>query len=99
MQIRGKISRVSVEIQIPQFLQHVVNGVKVVNVNGSTIGECLNDLVTQFPHLRALLFKKNGELQKHLDVYVNGESAYPDELVKPVNPGDKLHIVNIIVGG
>jgi molybdopterin converting factor small subunit len=90
---------VSVEINIPQFLQHLVDGVRVANVNGRTVGDCLNDLVTQMPQLKKLLFTRSGKLRKHLDVYINGESAYPEELAKPVLDGDKLHIVNAIVGG
>jgi len=90
---------VSVAINIPQFLQHLAGDVKVADVNGRTVGECLNDLAKQFPQLEARLFGKDGKLLKYLDVYINGESAYPEELAKLVNDGDKLHIVNIIVGG
>ena len=89
----------SVEINVPQFLQHLVNDVKVVDVNGRTVGDCLNDLMKRLPQLKTLLFTRNGKLHKHLDVYVNGVSAYPEELAKAVNDGDKLHIVNAIVGG
>ena len=88
-----------VEINIPQFLQHLTNGVKVAEVSGRTVGECLIDLVRQFPQLKALLFTKNGKLLKYLDVYINGESAYPEELAKPVSDGDELYIIKIIVGG
>jgi len=90
---------VSIQINISQFLQHLTNDVKVVNVNGKTVGDCLNDLVGQFPQLETLLFDKEGELLKLLNVYVNGESAYPEELAKSVNDGDKLDIMYTIVGG
>lgn len=89
----------SVSINIPQFLQHFTSDVKVVDVNGRTVGDCLNDLVRQFPQLKVRLLRKNGKLLKNLDVYINGESAYPEELAKPVNDGDELHIINAIVGG
>ena len=45
------------------------------------------------------LFDKSGRLHRYLDVYVNGESAYPEELVKPVKDGDNLQIVMIVAGG
>ena len=89
----------SITINVPQFLQHLAGGVKVADVNGGTVGECLNDLVEQFPQLKARLFSKNGKLRKNIDVYINGESAYPEELARPVNNGDELHIINAIVGG
>lgn len=89
----------SVKINIPQFLQHLAPGVRITQVNGSTVGECLDALVKQFPRFKSELFDKNGKLPKHLDVYVNGRSAYPEELAKPVNDGAELHIVNVIAGG
>ena len=89
----------SVAVNIPQFLQHLADNVKVTDVNGRTVGECLKDLVRQVPQLEALLFTKRGKLIKYLDVYINGESAYPEELAKPVNDGDELHIMKAIVGG
>ena len=94
-----KIVKVSVEINIPQFLQHLTSDVKVVNSSGGNVGECLDDLVKRFPQVKSRLFNDNGELLKYLEIYINGESAYPEELSKPVVDGDELHIVNIIVGG
>ena len=88
-----------VVIHIPQFLQHIADDVKVAHVKGRTVGECLRDLVSQFPQLEALLFNRRGKLLKHLDVFINRESAYPEELAKPVSEGDELHIMKAIVGG
>ncbi|MBI2851368.1 MAG: MoaD/ThiS family protein [Chloroflexi bacterium] len=89
----------SVEINIPQFLQHYASGAKVAEVNGGNVGECLAGLVKKFPQLKPLLFDKSGRLHSYLDVFVNRQSAYPEELAKPVSDGDELHIINIIVGG
>ena len=89
----------SIKINIPQFLQHLANDVKVVDVSGRTVGECLGNLINQFPQVQAPLFTKRGKLHKYLEVYINGKSAYPEELAKPVYDGDELHIVNVIVGG
>ena len=89
----------SIEINIPTFLQHLTDDVKIAVVSGGTVGECLQDLVKQFPQLKEPLFTKDGKLIKYLDIYINGESAYPEELVKPVSNGDELHIIKSIVGG
>ena len=89
----------SVEINLPQFLQHVADNVKVVSVGGSTVGECLDGLVKRFPDLEPHLFDRKGRLHGYIDVFVNRQSAYPEELARPVADGDKLHIINIIVGG
>ncbi len=89
----------SVKVNIHPVLYHFTNDQDVVVVNGSTVGECLEELVAQFPAIKQGLFDKDGKLLNYVDIYVNGESAYPDELAKPVKDGDELHIVLIIAGG
>ncbi len=89
----------NVEINLPQFLQHLAGGTKVAEVTGDTVGECLDDLVGRYPDIKPVLFTKRGKLRGHIDVFVNKKSAYPEELSKHVVDGDELHIVNIIVGG
>jgi molybdopterin converting factor small subunit len=68
-------------------------------VKGSTVGECLNDLARQFPDLKKVLLDKNSKLIHGYDIYVNGESAYPLEMTRPVKEGDKINIVFVIHGG
>ena len=89
----------SIEVKISPILARYTNNQQAAKVNGSTVGECLDHLVKQFPDLKQVLFAKGGKLHHYLDVYINGESAYPEELVKPVKDGDKLHIVMLIAGG
>lgn len=89
----------SVEINIPQSFQHLVKGKKTVAVDGSTVGESLNNLVGRYPEMKPLLFTKRGKLHSYIEIFVNKESSYPEELAKPVTDGDKLDIINIIAGG
>ena len=89
----------SVTINLHPNLHHFTDGQAVAEVNGSTVGQCLADLVKQFPQIRQGLFGKDGKLLNYVDIYVNQESAYPEELAKPVKDGDELHITLIIAGG
>lgn len=89
----------SVQIKISLFLQRLTNGVTVAKVNGSTVGDCLNHFVEQFPGTKELLFDKDGKLLAYLDVYVNGRSTYPEELTKQVNNGDEISFLYLITGG
>jgi molybdopterin converting factor small subunit len=89
----------SAEIHVPQFLQHLTGDVQTVAVNGKTVGECLEDLVSRFPQLSSMIFDKNGRLQKHLDVWINEEAEGHGGLAQPVNHGDRLTIINVISGG
>ena len=71
----------------------------VVEVSGSTVGECLNHLVKQLPGMKKQLFTTTGNLFENIMISVNGESAYPEQLAKPVKDGDELNIVFQISGG
>ncbi len=89
----------SVKINIHPILHHFTNDQDVVEVKGSTVGECLEQLTAQFPEVKKGLFDKDDKLLNYVDVYVNGESAYPEELARSVRDGDELHIVLTIAGG
>jgi molybdopterin converting factor small subunit len=73
--------------------------VDVVEVSGSTVGECLTHLVKLFPSITKQLFTKSGNLFENIIISVNGESAYPEQLAKSVKDGDELNIVFMISGG
>jgi len=89
----------SIKINIPSYMRSFTSNMRVVEVNGSTVGKCLSHLVKQFPGMKKQLFSKNGNLFENIVISVNGESAYPEQLTKPVKDGDELNIVVIIGGG
>ena len=89
----------SVEVIIPQFLQHLTDNVNTINVDGETVGKCLEKLVKRFPRLEEILYDVEGNLPHLLNVYVNKESAFPEELDRPVREGDTIHIAYTLVGG
>ncbi len=73
--------------------------VKTVKVEGNTVGQCLEGLVKQFPKIKPRLFDDKGRLHNYVEIYVNQESAYPEELAKAVRDGDELHIMELVAGG
>jgi len=89
----------SVGINIHQSLRNLTNGKAIVEVDGNTVGSCLNNLVQQFPGIKPKLFDEKGKLLNYVDIYVNLESSYPKELAMPVKDGDKLSVTLIIAGG
>ena len=89
----------SIRINIPYLFRYFTNDVDKIDIDGKTVGECLNILVKEFPSLREWLFTEDGTLLDSVDVYVNGESSYPEELLKPVNDGDEIYLLLVLVGG
>lgn len=70
-----------------------------VEVVGRTIGDCIDALIKQYPAMEAALFEKKGTLLNQIEIYLNMESAYPDELKKRVEDGDEIHISVMLAGG
>ena len=89
----------SVKIKVPSYMKSFTNNMEVIEVNGSTVGKCLNHLVKQLPGMKKQLFSKNDNLFENIIISVNGESTYPEQLAKPVKDGDELKIIFIIGGG
>jgi molybdopterin converting factor small subunit len=89
----------SVEVHLPPSLQPLVRGRYFKEIEGNTVGDCLDGLVQEFPQLKEHLFDKNKKLRQGFTIFINGVSAYPEMLKKTVGDGDKLYIINVMVGG
>jgi molybdopterin converting factor small subunit len=89
----------AVRIHIHTTHRQFTNGLEVVSVEGSTVSECLNQLVKQFPGMEKALFAKKDKLLNNVEIYLNHTSAYPNELIKPVKDGDEIHLIVMLTGG
>jgi len=89
----------SIKINIHKTHRQFTNGLDIVEVDGNTVGACLDNLVRQFPDMGKVLFNKKNKLVNVIEIYVNLKSAYPDELARQVKDGDNIHITLMIAGG
>ena len=89
----------AVKIHIHATHRQYTDGLEVVRVEGKTVGECLNQLVHQFPGMKKALFEKKGKLLNTVEIFLNHESAYPNELTKSVKDDDEIHLVILLAGG
>jgi molybdopterin converting factor small subunit len=88
-----------VKVHIHVTHRQYTNGLEVVTVEGNTVGECLNHLIKQFPGMEKALFAKKDKLLNVVEVFINHETAYPNELIKPVKDGDEIHLLVMLAGG
>lgn len=89
----------SAKVHIHVTHRQFTNGQDVVTVDGSTVGECLNHLIRQYPGMEKALFAKKDKLLNFIEVFVNDATAYPNELSKPVKDGDKINLLVMLAGG
>jgi molybdopterin converting factor small subunit len=87
-------------IHIPTPLRQYVGRQASVNVNGATVGEALNTLVSQHPELRKHLYTGDGKLRSFVNLYLNDEDIrYLQKEATAVKDGDNISIVPSIAGG
>ena len=89
----------TVDIIIPPVLQALVGGINRINVSGSTVGECLMEMVEKYPQLKPKIFTNRGKLPNGISIFINQQNAYPEPLKRPVIDGDKIYISHIVLGG
>jgi molybdopterin converting factor small subunit len=90
---------VAVKINLHLTLRQFTNGQEMIEVDGKTVGECLKNMVKKYPAMEPSIFGKNGKLSNIVEIYLNLQSAYPNELARPVKDGDDIHITMMLSGG
>lgn len=87
-------------VRIPPVLRTAAGGEKQVSVEGTTVGEILTALVGRYPALGGQLLTEDGELNRFVNVYVDGQDVrYLQERETPVAPADTIIILPAMAGG
>jgi len=89
----------SVKIHLHPFLIHLAEDKDIHEVEGKTVGECLNQLVRRYPALDEWMFDKDRNLNNMFDVFVNMQSTLSERLETKVADGDNINLVIVIAGG
>lgn len=88
------------KVLIPTPLRQFTGKQDSVTVPGTTVGEVLNNLTSQFPDLRRQLFNDEGKVRSFVNVYLNDEDIrYLSKDASPAADGDTISLVPSIAGG
>ena len=89
-----------IAIRLPNVLRSSAGGHATVQAEGATVGEVFDDLIRQHPGLRAQLLTDEGDLNRFVNVYVNGQDVrYLQGLDTPVAPADEVRLLPAMAGG
>jgi molybdopterin synthase sulfur carrier subunit len=90
---------VTVEVRVTSVLQRVV-GSRTVQTEGSTVGEVLDRINSEYPGFREQITMEDGSLHRFVNIYLNDEDIrFMQQLETPVNTGDVLSILPALAGG
>ncbi len=86
-------------MKLPPVLQELSGGVETLEVKGTTVNECLEELEARFPGVRQSLLDRQGKLLRAFGLYLDSDGLRPVELDSPVCDGDEIVILNFLMGG
>ena len=86
-----------VQVELAALLRSYTGGASVVEANGTTLGEVLDNLDRRFRGLRFRIVDEQDRLRPHVRFFVNG--ADTREIGTPLGDGDRIYIVGALSGG
>ena len=87
-------------VKIPTVLRPQVGGNKELELGGATVGELVTALTSAYPSLKSQLLTEGGELNRFVNVYVNGQDVrYLDGLATAVAERDEVRLLPAMAGG
>lgn len=90
----------SVTVRIPTPLRPVTSGQAEIKVEGTTVGEVLRKLDSQFKGFGDRVFDEDRNVKRFINVFVNEENIRDrKELDTEVRSGDIISILPSIAGG
>ena len=73
---------------------------KSLEIGGGTVGELVHELLERHPGLGGQLLTPEGELNRFVNVYVNGQDVrYLEGLATPVEARDEVRLLPAMAGG
>jgi len=87
-------------VRIPTPLRKLTNNDELVEVNGATIGDAINELQTRYPGIKERLLDETGAVRRFVNVYVNEEDIrFLQNQQTKLKDGDEISIIPAIAGG
>lgn len=87
-------------LRIPTPLRPYAGGKSEVDVQGATVSEAVDDLITRYPSLRTHLLSEDGNLRAFVNLFLNDEDIRQLQGVDtPLQESDRLMLLPSIAGG
>jgi sulfur-carrier protein len=90
----------AVRVRIPTPLRRFTGGSGEVTVDGSTVGQAIEDLEKRCPGIKERLCDESGKVRRFVNIFVNNDDVrFMNSLDTALKDGDELAIVPAIAGG
>jgi molybdopterin synthase sulfur carrier subunit len=90
----------TIPVRIPTPLRKLTENQEVVDAEGGTIRELIDNLEQTYPGLKERICDDKDQIRRFVNVYLNDEDVrFLSESETPVKLGDEVSIVPAIAGG
>jgi molybdopterin synthase sulfur carrier subunit len=90
----------TIPVRIPTPLRKLTENQEVVDAQGGTIRELIDNLELTYPGLKERICDDKDQIRRFVNVYLNDEDVrFLSESETPVKSGDEVSIVPAIAGG
>jgi molybdopterin synthase sulfur carrier subunit len=90
----------TIPVRIPTPLRKLTENQEVVDAEGGTIRELIDNLEHTYPGLKERICDDKDQIRRFVNVYLNDEDVrFLSESETPVKLGDEVSIVPAIAGG
>ena len=89
----------SVKVNLTPYFHDITERNFILEASGNTVQEVVEDIDRRYPGFKKECIDEQGRLHAFLEIYINQESAFPDELKRKVTDNDEITILTVIGGG
>ena len=89
-----------VKLKIPAQLRSETENQDTVEIDGTTVGEALQNIVAKYGTLKDRIFDEDGKLRRYVNVYLGDEDIrFLEHLNTAIESGSEISLVPAIAGG
>jgi sulfur-carrier protein len=87
----------TVRVRIAALLHSYTGGMKVVDVEASTVGEAIAALDRRFPGFAFRIVDEQGQIRPHMNIFLGEEKVR--DVATPISGTAEIYIVGALSGG
>jgi molybdopterin converting factor small subunit len=88
-----------VKVYLSPYFADIAGKQGIIEIEGATVGEAIINIEKIYPGFKNEIVDGSGKIYGFIEIYINGESAFPNELSKPLKNGDEVAFITMVGGG
>ena len=87
------------EVEVPSRYRVPTHGEALIEVDASSVRTCIEAVEVRYPGFQELILDSQGDLNRFVKLFLNGDQLDRDALDTPVSGSDRVSVVASAAGG